>query len=284
MEKNEINQKMYLESPSGFMMPFVNEDESDVEVMLGFGEQIHPKTGAKFDHNGVDFICSHLPLFACATGSIIALGEDDTHENFIVAKYGKFSVKYGHISEAFAPYGSKVEAGQQIATSGDFLHIGVTVDGQVIDPMDFINILFSNIAQLAAMGIKGHPQFVEYDINPKTGYEQDQAHIIDMMMNYLPAYINDLQSGAYRPMEDTEMSLRNTFLRGSERNYFFEAVPSMGNPLGLSERSAPFIGKIQSLIIGDFLAYMASRHNMFVPTWGDLQKKNLLRKFVSEET
>ena len=94
MEKKEINEKLYLESPSGFMMPFVLEDGSDVEQMLGFGEQVHPNTGEKFFHNGIDYICPHLPLYACATGNIIALGEDDTHGSFIVAKYGKVSVKY----------------------------------------------------------------------------------------------------------------------------------------------------------------------------------------------
>lgn len=282
MEKKEINEKLYLESPSGFMMPFVLEDGSDVEQMLGFGEQVHPNTGEKFFHNGIDYICQHLPLYACATGNIIALGEDDTHGSFIVAKYGKVSVKYGHISEAFTPYGSKVEAGQQIATSGDFLHLGVTVEGQVIDPSEFVGLLFSNIAQLAAMGIKGHPQFVELDAKPRTSYDADQAYIVDMMMQFLPRYINDLQAGVYRPMDSVLSSLRNAFFQGSEKNYFYETVPSLANPLGMGERSAPLIGKIQSLIIGDFLAYMASVHDKYVPTWGEEQKKNLLVKFQSE--
>ena len=107
----EKNMKMQLESPSGFMMPFVVEEGGAIETMLGYGEQLHPKTGKKFFHHGIDYICDHLPLYACASGTIIALGEDDTHQNFITARYGKFTVKYGHISEAFTPYGTKVEAG-----------------------------------------------------------------------------------------------------------------------------------------------------------------------------
>jgi len=65
-----------------------------------------------------------------------------------------------------------------------------------------------------------------------------------------------------------------------DRNYFFENLPSYGNPLGLSGRSAPLVSKVQDILIGDFLAFMASRHNMYVPTWDEAQKKNLLSLFL----
>lgn len=279
----EKNIKMQLESPSGFMMPFVVEEGGAIETMLGYGEQVHPKTGKKFFHHGIDYICDHLPLYACASGTIIALGEDDTHQNFITARYGKFTVKYGHISEAFTPYGTKVEAGQHIATSGDFLHIGVTLDGEDIDPAELLNILFANIAQLASMGIKGHPDFIEFPVQPRTPFDGDGKEITDMIMRYLPQYIADMQSGAYRPLQKTLDSLANTFMSAAEKNYFFESAPMVGNPLGLSERATPLVGKIQTLLVGDFLAYMASIHQKYVPSWNETQKKNLLMPYLPPE-
>lgn len=283
MENRDLNQKMQIESPSGFMMPFVVEDGGTIEQMLGYGEQVHPKTGKKFFHHGLDYICDHLPLYACASGTVIALGEDETHQNFITTRYGKFMVKYGHISEAFAAYGSKVEAGQQIATSGDFLHISVSLDGEDIDPIEFLNILFANIAQLASMGIKTHPDFIEFPVKSATPFDDDGKEVTDMLIRYLPQYIADMQSGAYRPLQSTLDSMVNTFMRAAERNYFFENAPMIGNPLGLSERAAPLVGKIQTLLVGDFLAYMASQHNIYLPSWNQEQKKNLLMPYLPPE-
>lgn len=61
-----------LESASGFMMPFEASEEEEVQVSLGFGEQTHPMTGERFHHRGVDFAAHDLPLFALATGTVVA--------------------------------------------------------------------------------------------------------------------------------------------------------------------------------------------------------------------
>jgi len=283
--KQDIEKKkeLFLESPSGFMMPFAageGEETEEVEISLGYGEQVHPNTGEKFFHHGVDFVCPHKPLYAIASGTVIGVGQDGTHDKFINVRYGKFDVKYGHIDGHVVNYGSKVNAGQQIAVSGDFLHIGVTFDGEDINPIDFLTVILSNIAQLAAMGIKGHPQLVDFDVPVRTKYEADQEHIIEMMFRFLPQYIAEIQAGTYRMSDRADLQLRNAFSQSVDRNYFFENLPSYGNPLGLSGRSAPLVSKVQDILIGDFLAFMASRHNMYVPTWDEAQKKNLLSLFL----
>lgn len=272
----------FLESPSGFMMPFLTEDNSEVEMSLDYGEQTHPNTGEKFFHHGVDFVCSNIPLLACATGTVIAVGQDAVHENFIITRYGKYEVKYGHLGKAFASYGSKVAAGDQVAVSGKFLHVGVTFEGRDMDPKEFLASLLSNITLLASMGIEGTPRLVEFNVPARNGYEADQEHINKLLQDYLVQYFTELQNGSYRPLAQTEASLRNIFTQGLEKNYFFEAVPSLGNPLGLSERSVPFVGKVQQTILGDFLAFMAQRYSYYIPTWGEQQKKNLLMRFRPE--
>ena len=92
---------MLLESASGFMMPFEASEEEEIQVSLGFGEQKHPMTGETFVHRGVDFAAHDLPLFALATGTVVGVGTDAVHENYIITRYGKFDVKYGHVREAY---------------------------------------------------------------------------------------------------------------------------------------------------------------------------------------
>lgn len=270
---------MLLESESGYMMPFpLNEDE-ELPTTLGYGEQKNPLTGQNFNHLGVDFAVKDKPLYAIATGMVVGAGQEAVHGNYIVSKYGKYEVTYGHISEAYTPYGTKIRAGQQIAKCGDFLHVGVRFDGEDLDPMEFFAMIWANIQQLAAMGIKNQPTAEKLgDKHIRTSYDQDQNEILMMMMRWLPSYMNDLRTGNYAPPKRFETSLRNIFTQAAAKNYFFEKMPNVGNPLGLTGRSAPLAEKIQNLLLEDFLAYMVSNHAIFPSTWDDQQKKNFLTK------
>ena len=267
---------MFLESASGFMMPFVLTDGSEAQMLLGFGEQPHPRTGETFDHKGIDFVADHIPLLAVASGTIVGAGNDSVHENYVITRYGRFEVKYGHVQEAYGGYGTNVTAGQQIAQSGSFLHFEVRFDGQVINPEDFLSMLYGNVAQLESMGIKGHPQLVSFNVPVRTDYDQDQSEILDLMLRWYPTYLNDMRQNVYQPSERMEQSLRNIFAQAADKNYFFEEIPSVANPLGLSARGGVLAGKVQSMIISDFLSYLATRHGIYVSSWGDAQKKKFM--------
>mgnify|MGYP000938297525 FL=1 len=170
---------MLLESASGFMMPFALDEKEELNVILPFGEQTHPKTGEKFQHQGVDYAVKDRPLYAIASGMVIGAGHDAVHENYIIARYGKYEVTYGHISEAYTPYGTNVKAGQEIAHAGEFLHMGVRFNGKELDPDNFIAMIWANIQQLAAMGITHQPT-AEVLGNKKivTKYDDCQDEII----------------------------------------------------------------------------------------------------------
>lgn len=271
-------QNDFIESPSGFMMPFPGDAAADVDVTLGFGEQAHPRTGEKFFHDGVDIAVDHKPLFAMATGVVVGMGNDAEHEDFIVTRHGDYEVKYGHISQAAVTYGAKVQAGQQIAVSGDYLFLGVKHKSEPIEPMEFLTRIYSNVMQLAAMGIKGKPQFADLGITPKTSYESDIEDIMAIMARWLPTYLADIRMGNYQPGPTMEQGLRNTFSNFRDENYLFERIPSPSNPLGLTQRAAPMAGQIMDVLIRDFLGYMATRHNTYPPSWSDEQKKNLRRE------
>lgn len=279
MSNQNLEKKdMLLESASGFFMPFPGDEEHDVDISLGYGVQVHPATGQKFNHTGIDILASHLPLFAVATGAVVGVGSDAVHENYIITRYGKYEVKYGHVSEAYCGYAARVKAGQQIAKSGDFLHLEVKFDGRLLDPIDFLKMLYSNIMQLSVIGT-GEAQFVDLNVPVKTDYDADQNEILQLMLRWLPEYMNELRSGRYHTSDLVEAQLRNIFMQSAEKNYFFESIPTLSNPLGLSGRSSLMAGKVQSLLIGDFLNFLGSRHNIFVSTWDDDKKKVLSARF-----
>ena len=63
----------FLESASGYMMPFSVEENEEVKIILPYGEQMHPTKGVKFFHHGVDFAVKEKPLYAMATGMVIGV-------------------------------------------------------------------------------------------------------------------------------------------------------------------------------------------------------------------
>ena len=277
MKKNYKD--LLLESASGFRMPFTLQASEELKITLGYGEQTHPKTGEKFYHQGTDFFCKDKKLYAVATGIIIGAGQEAVHGNYIVAKYGKYEVTYAHLAEAYAPYGTEVRAGDEIALSGDFLHMSVRFYEDYIDPTDFLKMLWANIEQLKAMGLANQPVSEKLGDKPiHTKYDMDKNDIMSMMLAWLPSYMNDLLTGSYRASARTENTLRNIYAKGAERNYFFEKLPDLGNPLGLTSRSLPLLEKVQTLLIEDFLGYMALKHNVLLPSWSESEKKNFLIK------
>lgn len=270
---------MLLESASGFMMPFALGEKEELKVILPYGEQTHPKTGERFQHQGVDYAVKDKPLYAIASGMIIGAGHDSVHENYIVSRYGKYEVTYGNVSEAYTPYGTDVKAGQEIARAGDFLHMEVRFNGKVLDPENFIAMIWANIQQLAAMGITRQPTTEALgDRKISTKYDDSQNEIMTLMLRWLPTYMNELRTKTYMPPKKMEASLRNILSKAADKNYFYETMPNLSNPLGLSERSAPLIEKIQEILIEDFLGFLAVRQGIYPQSWDDSQKKNFLKK------
>ena len=101
-----------------------------------------------------------------------------------------------------------------------------------------------------------------------------------MMMRRLPSYPKELKDGQYRPSGRIESMLRDTFSKAADKEYFYESMPSIANPLGMTARALPLIEKIQNIIIGDFLNFTALRHGRYLSTWTDDEKKNFL---ISQE-
>ena len=183
-------------------------------------------------------------------------------------RYGHYEVEYGHVGEVYAGFGTSVVAGQPIAQSDEMLHIGVRFDGEEVDPTEFLTMIYNNAMSSTAMSSTLMGTSVEMDgMKVHTDYDQDIEEISSLMARYLPMYMDELCKGSYHPSQQTEQALQDVLTQGAQRNYYFESLPSISNPLGLSGRSALMVGKVQNLIISDFLNYLKSKKK--VPSGSD---------------
>ena len=269
----KYTQEMILQSPSGYCMPFEERDK-DVEMSLGYGRQTHPQTGVEFFHHGVDFSAPHYLLSAVASGTVSGIGSDKGHGAYQVISYGDYEVTYRHLSNILAGFGEDVLAGQTVAVSGELLHMETRYKGEEIDPIEFLTMIYGNIRSLE----RRKTAFDEQDLaaiaeGVRTRYDKDREEIEKLMLRFFPAYLSDLGSGAYALPQQTELALRNILTMASARNYFFEAMPSMENPMGLGRRSVPLAAKVQNLLVSDFLNYLALIHGTYPSTWDDGVKK-----------
>lgn len=269
----QFTHEMILQSDSGYCMPF-EEKNKDVEMSLGYGKQKHPKTGEKFFHHGIDFDVKHYLLSAVATGKVSGLGNDAIHGIYQVIRYGNYEVTYSHLSNVFANYGQVVKAGQVVAVSADMFHMEVKYNGEEMNPLEFLTMIYGNLKTMEQQGQVGAvPQFVTIDMDVHTMYDKDQKEIEELMMRFFPDYMSDMSNGLYSIPEHTELAIRNIFTMSAMKNYFYETVPSMANPLGMGARSIPLAEKVQNLLIADFLNYLALRHHVFLSTMSALEKK-----------
>lgn len=270
-------QDMNLLSTSGYCMPFEEKDR-DVQLTLRYGKQKHPKTGESFFHHGIDFKTNNYFLAAVADGVVSGIGIDRKQYGlYVVIKYSKYEVTYSHMSNVFMQFGQQVKAGLAVGVSSDLLHMEVKYDGEEIDPVEFITMLYGNAKTWSEKG-KAQPEFVAIDMDVHTDYDNDKDEIEKLMMRFFANYMNDLHEGLYSCPQRTEQSLRHLFSAAAMKDYFYESMPSMVNPLGIGRRSVPLVSKVQNLLIGDFLNYMALRHQIFLSTMTSLEKKKLKSK------
>lgn len=274
----KYTEEMILHSESGYCMPFEEPRGKDVELSLGYGEQTDTATGEKFFHHGIDFNARCYMLSAVASGTVSGVGNDPALGICQTIRYGRYEVTYGHLSNVFAHFGQPVKAGQTVALSGDKLHIGVRFKDEELNPIEFLTMLYGNIRAVRQAGGREAVAFPDMEMTLKTDYEKDKQEIEELMLRFLPHYMEDLQRGAYSVPEHTEQSLRHIFTMGAMKEYFYENMPSMANPLGLGRKAMPLACKVQNLLIADFLHYLALRHDMYLSTMGGDVKKNFMTK------
>ena len=109
-----------------------------------FGYRENPTGPGTQLHRGLDIgAASGSPLYSVMDGTVVEVGPNGSWGNTIVVDDGKGRrVRFAHCTDLLAANGQKVKKGEQIATvgstgnsTGPHLHIEVTQDGQLLNPL-----------------------------------------------------------------------------------------------------------------------------------------------------
>ncbi|PZO36771.1 MAG: metalloendopeptidase [Pseudanabaena frigida] len=120
-------------------------------ISSGFGWRVHPITGERKLHKGVDFAApTGTPIFAAADGVVTYSGwTDDGYGNVVELRHDNGVLTlYAHTNKVYVSKGQVVNKGQAIAevgttgrSTGPHLHFEVQPDGRTaVDPMDYLQL------------------------------------------------------------------------------------------------------------------------------------------------
>lgn len=280
-----FTQSMNLFSPSGYAMPFEADEDTPIEIVSPYGKQTSTSGEEVFNH-GIDFrVRRGTWLKALASGVVSGIASDMqngfyltiNYPNYADGKRSSYDVRYSHISESLSNFGKSVKAGDNVARCDGQLHIEVRFNGEEIDPLEFLTMVRDNLLMNKQTEMAGaNPEIATLDFDVHTPYDGQQMEIDQLMQRYFGSYMSDLFRGRYHVPGSTEIGLRSLLAEGARSGVYYEHAPSMLNPLGLGARSFGIIERVQTILITDFLNYLALMHSIFLSSMSENDKKKLL--------
>ena len=117
------------------------------EIRSGFGMRVHPVTGYRSQHNGVDIRGdTGDPVTAVLDGEVLSAQSCPFYGNTVVVYHGAgLSTVYAHLDSLAVGPDDEVEAGVLLGamgstgrTTGPHLHFEARIDGTAIDPEPFL--------------------------------------------------------------------------------------------------------------------------------------------------
>lgn len=117
-----------------------------------YGSRIHPISGKRKSHNGVDLRADYEEVFSILSGVVVESGWDVSGGgNFVKIQHSdRFETAYLHLSQILCKPGDKIKSGDIIGISGNtgsstgpHLHFAVKEYGRFINPISFLNQLIN---------------------------------------------------------------------------------------------------------------------------------------------
>lgn len=117
------------------------------QVTCSYGSRTHPITGKESFHSGMDIAAAKgTPVAAYQCGTVTKVDQNDTYGNCVLITSGELQTFYAHLSSVEVREGQTVESGQAIGkvgstglSTGPHLHFEIRIDGQSVDPADYID-------------------------------------------------------------------------------------------------------------------------------------------------
>ncbi len=116
-------------------------------ITSGFGMRIHPISGERKIHTGLDFgLPEGTAIYAAKPGKVIITGNNDGYGLYVVVSHGgEMATLYAHCSKILISEGQEVTAETVIARSGNtgnstgpHLHFEVIEQGKPVNPKQFL--------------------------------------------------------------------------------------------------------------------------------------------------
>lgn len=116
-------------------------------ISSGYGYRIHPVTGVRKLHAGIDIPCSTgTSVVASASGTVVDAGYNSYNGNYLKISHGNgLETMYLHCSRLMVSSGARVSGGQTIAksgatgmVSGAHLHFVVKKNGNYVNPQNYL--------------------------------------------------------------------------------------------------------------------------------------------------
>jgi murein DD-endopeptidase MepM/ murein hydrolase activator NlpD len=116
-------------------------------VSSEFGMRVHPVSGQRRMHTGIDLAVDEgVPVKAAADGKVIFAGDGGGYGNLVKIDHGNgIETRYAHNSVLKVKAGDSVKRGQVVSlaghsgvATGDHLHYEVRVDGEPVNPRDYL--------------------------------------------------------------------------------------------------------------------------------------------------
>jgi len=133
--------------PEGdFLSPLHSQDWNPL-ITSGFGMRIHPISGERKFHSGLDIgIDEGTPLYPAQAGTVLIVGSDGSYGNYVVVYYGGgVATLYAHCLRILVSEGQAVDTETMVARSGNtgsstgpHLHLEVILDGTPQNPKGYI--------------------------------------------------------------------------------------------------------------------------------------------------
>jgi len=130
---------LYMSTPKGWPV--------DGQVSSSYGYRLHPKTGARDFHSGMDIAADPgLPVKATADGIVSYAGWSGGSGNLVALEHGfGFSTFFAHNRLVAVNVGQKVKRGDILGyvgstgnSTGPHLHYEVWKEGKALDPITFV--------------------------------------------------------------------------------------------------------------------------------------------------
>ncbi|MBN1971666.1 MAG: M23 family metallopeptidase [Candidatus Delongbacteria bacterium] len=145
MEKSSAYTAHYTKEGKALIHSAIRYPLDKIHITSHFGRRVHPVTGARSYHNGVDYRArTGTNVYAVSSGVVVKAGYGDLEGKMVAVRHADNTESYYlHLNSISVRKGNSVKSGQIIGKSGNtgrstgpHLHFGIKQNGKWVNPLN----------------------------------------------------------------------------------------------------------------------------------------------------